>query len=279
MAYDTGYAVAQGLLGAVMGGAQAAQKTALDEMKEEMERRREERLSQLRREEYKAKSQMDIENIAPKSAAETKAMGEREEALRPTKLETRRQEGIIDTELKVTQARAGKELEAEFLDFDIEKNTRKAVAEAEAKQPFELQRISATAAASGANQLRALAATEEARKQVEERAAQHKWTPGADGNYYDGNGALVTTAIRIEGRTERVPIKVPDSKLTKGKAEVYSNEDQIKALDKEILAVMRDGDKSAEKRLRAERQRLLGGVAPPKVKDPQAYIDSILRAE
>lgn len=244
-----GSVLGAGLLGAIGGGAQAAGKVAEDERKAEIERLREERLSQLRMQEYKAKGDIDIANIPRKSAAEIPGKVAEQEALTPGLIERSRQEQGVRSEAEAERDRSKIELGLEYADDAAKAKAKETTLVEAAKLPFKLAEIGAQ----GANQIKV------AEVQNDE-AAKRDWTEGADGKYYDAKGRMITTSVKIEGRMETIPVMVPASKMG-GRDANWKMKEELDSLNKRIESAERNPmgvDEALMRRLLAEKDRLLG---------------------
>ena len=244
--------IAQGLLGAIGGGSQAASKLGDEERKEETERKRMEMLKRLEIEGYRAKADIDIANIPKKGAAETDVKAAAEEKLRPGIIETARGKAAVETEAQGERKEQELNLKYKFMDEEAEAAGKKAAAEGAAKQPFELAKI----AAQGQNSI--LVA-----KTTAEEAAKRHWVADKEGYYTDMNGERVTRKVHIEGRgVERVPVMAPDLKVT---GPDWRAKEELDSLNKRIEAAERNGDDATVRRLLAEKDKMLGkspGAAP-----------------
>jgi hypothetical protein len=232
MAMSMGNVFAQGILRGIVGAGQGAAKVAEDEMRAEMERLREERLSKLRLQEYRAKGKIDIEMAPEKARVDREAKVAEQGALTP---------GIIDRSRQ--QKRAEKEVEGEFADQDAKREGAKARARAEAEEPFK----AADDRRRADEQIRVTqASAAEARK--------NNWRVDEEGFYVDGDGERVKRSQRVEGRTVDVFVKAPESK-TRGRDVVGMEE--LDSLNRRIETAERNGDTERVKELEREKERLV----------------------
>lgn len=253
-----GSVFAQGILGAIGGAGAAVAKTAFDEMKEESERRREERLSQLRMKEYRARADIDIENAPRKAEAEAKGKAKGEEITRPGIIETRRQTSRVDTEAQAERERERVEIEIEAAP------RRRAEKVADEKE---------VGAVRHSRNMSEIAAREESSIRVQRASAaearRNNWRVDEDGFYIDGNGDRVTRTVKIEGRPETVFIKAPKSK-TEARDAKWLEREELDALNRRIQEAEKLGDDDRVEKLQAEKRELLARLSgnPSSVKDP-----------
>lgn len=245
-----GSVLAQGLLGTVMGGAQAAAKTADDEIKDKVLRSREEFLSQLRMGEYKAKSAFEDKRrkleegevadfyarTGPKTkpadtftdtlgdestgatagAAINEARQETDREVAARRAEEARKTGkkglIESTVAEATRMRELDERRDERAEARRDRYEDRDEARADRKSAREEARAD-RAAARGES----AAARRESREQAERLAriaAERDWKVDADGNYRRPDGSLVQEEIREGGKLLGTkPVKAPVSKV------------------------------------------------------------------
>jgi hypothetical protein len=107
------------LAGAAQGAGQGIALSANEEWKAEIERKRDERLSQLRMVEHAANVKTDIAAIPEKGAAETGVAVAREDAMRPGRIASKKAEADIDVETAKRKPRSLSPGASEVVDGEI----------------------------------------------------------------------------------------------------------------------------------------------------------------
>lgn len=260
-----GGVLAQGLLGAIGGGASAAAKMAEEERKAEIERIREERLSKLRMAEYQTKGEIDIRQAPAKAVAEAEGHAKGEEIKRPGIIETARQKGKVETEELDVRDENKRINDSLYAPEEAEREGLKAGARAKAEAPFK----AADEDRRTANQLRVVkASAEEARK--------NHWTQDEDGFMVDGDGNRVRRSERVEGRTVEVFVKGPKPKgEVSGTNALYREE--LDSINKMIEAAVKSDfpDEAKIAKLREEKRALLQRMGMPALAAPTPANDPL----